>query len=583
MVDELSRRSFLKAGGASLAFAGGLGSATVVGASDEVEWHRTTDVLVCGSGGAGASAAIFAHDGGAKVTIIEKASVFGGTTSKSGCYVWIPNNFEMQRLGMEDKKDDFLKYTAHYSYPKTFDPKHPTLGLHQNTYDLLSTYYDNANRMVESLMAKDAIDYEIARLGGSEAPLANDYFEHSAYNKASRGRSLAPVGLDTGAGGGSNVMALMLLSIEERGIDILLRHRASELIINRAREVVGLKVSGPNGKPINIRARKGVIFGTGCYSHNAEYLQKFQNDPIFGSCALPTCTGDFISIAAGVGAQLGNMTGAWRGQIVLEDSIDYVSVPHDVYWPAGNSMFLVNKYGKRCTNERRNYHDRTKSLYNFDANKAEYPDLLTFYICDQRTADLYGGHLPLPGPGQTFSHLIEGSSLSELSTNIDRRLQKLKASTGGVRLDPSFEANIQQTLQRYNRMAKAGRDKDFGRGDFEYDVDWFNYLKPHSSQKWEKGNPKNITLHPMLEDGPYYAVILAPGTLGTNGGPVINRHGQVWDYEDRVIEGLYGAGNCIASPAADSYWAGGATIGSAMTFGMLAGEHAAASAVKELA
>jgi succinate dehydrogenase/fumarate reductase flavoprotein subunit len=582
MADELSRRSFLKAGSAGLAFAGGLGSATVLAASDDIHWHYKTDVLICGTGGAGASAAIFAHDSGAKVMMIEKASVFGGTTSKSGCYVWIPNNFEMQKLGLEDKKDDFLKYTAQYSYPNTFNPEHRTLGLHPNTYDLLSTYYDNANRMVVSLMAKNAVDYEIARLGDRQAPLANDYFEHSRYNKASRGRSLAPVGLGQQSSGGPAVMLQMRNRIEDRGIQIRFRHRASELIVNQRRQVVGVKAESPDGSVVNIRTRKGVVFGTGGYSHNKEYLQKFQNDPVFGSCAIPTCTGDFISIASGAGAQLGNMTGAWRGQVVLEEAVRYVSVPHDVYWPAGNSMFLVNKYGKRCTNERRNYHDRAKSLYTFDANKAEYPSLLTFYICDQRTAELYGGHLPLPAKGQNFSYMIEGNSLTALADNIDARLKKLEASTGGIRLDESFKSNLRETLKRYNRMAENGVDEDFGRGDYEYDVDWFNYLRPPKSEKWEETRTENPTLYPMSEAGPYYAVILAPGTLGTNGGPVINRHGQVWNYDDKVIDGLYGAGNCIASPAADSYWAGGATIGSAMTFGMLAGEHVAASELKEL-
>lgn len=582
MSDELSRRNFLKASGVGLAFTGGLAGATVLDAADDIHWHGETDVLVCGSGGAGASAAIFAHDTGAKVMMIEKASVFGGTTSKSGCYVWVPNNFEMQRLGIEDKKQDFLKYTAHYSYPNTFNPKHPTLGLHANTYDLLCAYYDNANRMVESLMAKNAIDYEIARLGSRGAPLANDYFEHSPYNKASRGRALQPVGLGERSSGGPAVMGQMRDRIEDRGIEIRFRHRASELITNLGHQVVGLRVKGPRGEGVNIRARKAVVFATGCYSHNPEYLQKFQNDPIFGSCALPTCTGDFISIASAAGAQLGNMSGAWRGQVILDEAVGYVSVPHDIYWPAGNSMFLVNKYGKRCTNERRNYHDRTKSLYKFDANKAEYPDLLTFYICDRRTAELYGGQLPLPAEGQTLSHVIEGKTLARLADKIDERLQQFSAFTGGIRLDESFKTNLSETLQRYNRMAENGKDLDFGRGDYEYDVDWFNYLKPHKSDKWELTKSQNPTLYPMLEEGPYYAVILAPGTLGTNGGPVINRHGQVWDHDDQVIEGLYGAGNCIASPAADSYWAGGATIGSAMTFGMLAGEHAAASAIKEL-
>jgi succinate dehydrogenase/fumarate reductase flavoprotein subunit len=87
-------------------------------------------------------------------------------------------------------------------------------------------------------------------------------------------------------------------------------------------------------------------------------------------------------------------------------------------------------------------------------------------------------------------------------------------------------------------------------------------------------------MYPLAETGQYYAIIVAAAAVDTNGGPVINRYGQVITMEGNPIEGLYGAGNCIASPGVNAYWSGGMTLGVAHTFGYAAARHAHESAEK---
>ena len=119
-----SRRNFLKK---STMVSVGVAAGTVLSAcspkeavagKDAVKWDKEVDVLVVGSGTV-VAAAIAAKDAGAeKVLIIEKAESFGGTSAMSGGGMWIPCNYAMKEKGLEDNREDALKYmTSDHGWP----------------------------------------------------------------------------------------------------------------------------------------------------------------------------------------------------------------------------------------------------------------------------------------------------------------------------------------------------------------------------------------------------------------------------------------------------------------------------------
>jgi succinate dehydrogenase/fumarate reductase flavoprotein subunit len=171
--------------------------------------------------------------------------------------------------------------------------------------------------------------------------------------------------------------------------------------------------------------------------------------------------------------------------------------------------------------------------------------------------------------------LIEGRNVEELTANIKQRLAGLAGKIGNYALAEDFAQNLDASIERFNQFAESGRDEDFDRGLHEYDRVWGKLFSPVSKQASYPDNDKpNQTMYPLDRSSPLYAVILAPGALDTNGGPSINSNGQVLSARGEPIPGLYGAGNCIASPSGPAYLGAGGTIGLALTFGYLAAQHA---------
>ncbi len=542
----------------------------------EKTWDYETDIIVVGSGAAAYSAAITARSRGAEVIMIEKAEHYGGTTIRSGGGFWIPNNQFQRERGIEDSKEDALRYMARYSYPQLYNREDSHLGLPEHEYELIDAYYDHASEMVEFLDNIGAVK-PIQEINWTGQPQV-DYQDGLPENKGIRGRVLYAQDSKGKMSYGIELIRQMSAWAEAHNIPLMLNHRVSRIVKNAEGTVVGVQTITPDGIHASFFAKNAVIFGSGGYTHDPELMLRLQRGPHFGGCAAPTNTGDFFKLAIEIGAMPANTAGAWRAETVLEQVLSDPAGVHNVFFVVGDSTLEVNRFGLRVMDEKRDYTDRGMVHFVWDPNRAEWTNMLLFWIYDERCATLWGGFPPLPPQGARPPYVITADTLDSLALLIEERLARLAPHTGGFALDPTFVQNLAATVARYNSYALSGIDEEFHRGSFAYDREWTTFPPTIPGAEWPPADSKNITLYPLSDTGPYHAIILGAGTLDTNGGPMINGKAQVLDTRGEPIPGLYGAGNCIASPTANAYWGAGSTIGPALTFGYLAGLNAVTQA-----
>jgi succinate dehydrogenase/fumarate reductase flavoprotein subunit len=581
---RVSRRSLLAAAGIATGGAM-LGTRPRAARAAGRSFDAEADVIVVGGGGAAFAAAAGAAQGGTRVLVLEKAPAIGGTTARSGGAYWIPNNHLLRAKGIADPKPDAIKLMTRLAYPTVYDPGAPLNGIDSLRYALLSGYYDLGSQVVQRLEQAGALRSQIAALlptQTSKVPWTHpEYHAELAENKAPYGRTLSALGSQ--GGGGGNLMSSLATHARKVGVKVLTGQHVVQIATNGKGEVVGVQAQVDGGGSRLYRARKAVVFGTGGFTQDRSKVMTFLRGPIFGGCAAPTNTGDFIDMATQVGARLGNMSNAFFVQHVLEQALANSSVVDDLWIPPGDSMVMVNRYGDRVSSEKTPYNEHTKSHFVWDTNRSEYPNLVQFMVYDSAVANdprqAYGQ--PYPPPGKRAPFVIEGATIDELTRNIQRRLDKLRGrvSINGaigpdVRLVDGFAGNLKRTIARFNGFARAGHDPDFGRGSTPIQVSWGGARR--------KGNTKNSTMYPFASTGPYYCILIGGGTLDTCGGPVVDPSGRVLHVDGRPIPGLYGAGNCIASIAGQAYWSAGGTLGPAITGGFTAGENAISEPVKDV-
>jgi len=527
----VSRRSFLKKTamvGVGLAAAGSLPAcAPKASGTAEPKWDKEVDVVVVGSGTV-AIAAIAAKDAGVEsVLILEKGPVFGGTSSLSGGTFWIPVNYVMAANGIEDNREDAIKYLQ-------------ITAAGQSSDELITTFVDNGNKMLEWL--RDKYQYEWLNSGSKGFA---DYYEVDGFRPSGRGVGIAVDGKKTNGGGAWQVIRK---TVDDLGIEVMTETAGKKLITNTAGEVIGITAEGVNGS-MNIKAKKGVILGTGGFDYNKEMANAYLRGPILASNAVTTNTGDGHLMAMELGADLRNMNSCW-GLPFYPLNLDKMQGEPDwqIYRGKPGSI-IVNKYGERIGNEASAYHVYNRAFWVYDTGKFEWRNTPSYWICDSTFPE----HYFMPGSGYQMGvvpeWIVQADTLEELAEKL------------GVDVD-----GLNATLAVFNPNAEAGVDPIWHRGEYQFDI--------NTAGDVNRTDIKNPCLAPIAK-GPFYGSQIVPGTCGTNGGPRINANAQVLNAFGQPIPRLYAVGNLSGSIFGDSYPGGGGCLGAGGVMGMLAGFHAA--------
>jgi 3-oxosteroid 1-dehydrogenase len=497
----------------------------------------------------------------------------GGATTYSLGIVWIGNNHLAPQLGVQDSAED----TAEYLF---------FLGAGQEDAVQLQAYVDEAPVVLRHFMDKGEIpfyavpgfpDYYYGIAPGARpegrnlqvepfaAPKLGEWLQRMRLSPAATARARFE---EIGAWGGraryaewdhdllrqraendertsgGGLAGHMVHSVVSRDIPVMLDTPAGSLIVADGR-VVGILVQS-KGRPVRIRARKGVVLASGTYNRNYELSRRFDDISSHIAHVPPGQDGDGLVMAMEIGAAVPSkpmfqqmLLYSIPGEEHQGSPLHRTAVNNELGFP---HTMVVNADGMRFCDETIGQEVGIGVRY-FDNKRHRYINDPCYLVFDQTYLDKYG-----------FANIRPGQPAPEWLTQ-GKTTRALAEKLG---IDPD---GLQQTVRRFNRFARAGKDKDYDRGGFSF----ANSVSGDSTQK------PNPNLGP-LEKPPYYGVpLVANSTISA--GLVTNTYGQVMHVRDRPIPGLYACGSTTFHFYGIGYQAG-CQLGGAMVFGHRAVQHA---------
>ena len=561
------------------------------------------DFVVVGSGGGSMCAGLLLRSQGKSVVILEKTTLVGGTTSRSGGVMWIPNNRFMKRDGVEDSFEKAASYLDAVSGNRTDAPG--------ATRERRLKYLTEAPRMVDFLTdqgikltrASEWPDYYDDLPGGSVAgrtvvaelfdvnelgawqqklqpssiqvpapPILNRMkisvpatleemmelpalrlswsVKMLALKLVLRGVAAKLAGKQWVAGGGA-LQGRMLQAALRTGVEIRTESPVSELIVEGG-AVKGV-VTTKDGRPWRVGARLGVLVNAGGFARNQRMRDRYQpGTSAKWTMAIAGDTGEMIEEMMRHGAAVAQMEEMVGNQQTLPPGAEEREFKPGVQaMTASPHTILVDQSGVRYMNEGGSYMLYCQTML---ARNKVVPAVPSWAVFDSQHVSKYllPGTLPWSPQPQSW---IDSGYMKKAAT-IEELARQLK-------IDP---ATLKSTVERFNGFVAKNRDEDFHRGERAYDR-WLGDFTHKPSE----------TLGTIAE-APFYAVPVVPGDVGTYGGVVTDEHARVLREDGSIIPGLYATGVSTASVMGRAYPGAGSSVGPSFTWGYIAAKHAASNA-----
>ncbi|BBU32529.1 dehydrogenase (plasmid) [Burkholderia sp. THE68] len=557
-----------------------------------VEKDYECDVLVIGSGASGMSAAVTAASKGLKVLVIEKEPKFGGSTARSGGWLWIPNTYLATQQGIYEPEGSAKTYLSHEA-GDSFDEKRVDAFL---KYGPEAVEYFTTKTAVRFDMPLVFPDYHAEAPGGRQGGRSMVTRPFDGRELGDHIKNLAPAlpeltvfGMMLGSGkeivhfmrvtkslksawyvtkrlskhftdvmkhgrgmtltNGNALSGRLAKSLFDLNVPLWLNTKASSLTFERGR-VTGAVLSR-EGRPVHVIAKRAVVLASGGFPYDIERRkQMFPHAPTGQEHFSPSPTGntgDGLRLAESVGGEVSTTlpnAAAWVPVSLLKRKDGTTGIMPHFIDRAKPGVIAVLKNGRRFTNEGNSYHDFVQALV---AATEPGVEISAHLICDHKTLRTYGlgSAAPFPmlvGRYLRTGYLVRGKSVEELARKI------------GVDAD-----GLHRTVEGFNEEARLGRDPQFGKGSLAY-----------NRYQGDALHGPNPCVAP-IERGPFYALKVRIGDIGTFAGLKTDASCRVLSKDGAPISGLFAVGNDACSIMGGNYPGAGITLGPALTFGYIAG------------